>query len=340
MYDEPVLLRDRNLPIALLATLFFACGDDSGDSPASDGGSDSLIDAASGADADPGEPRPNVDRSDPQLYDFELDPLVLDATVVDSLSPQYALLDTRTEPVGRLVFFLPGATNVPANWRSHGSKLAEFGFHVVIPHYDNRWSSEGKCSGMPSGCSLNTRWEALTGEAVSDAVDIARADSAEGRVVTMLKHLQTAHPGGDWGFYLNADDTLRFDRIIIAGISHGASSSGLYATRRSFVRVVMHSGSPAGSVEAPATPIAEWYGFAHTDDSQYDGIMGGWNNAGLLGMETSIDGQSPPYGNAHQLTSSVVNCYPHCSTAVSSCSPPENMPVYDYEPAWRYLYGL
>jgi dienelactone hydrolase len=337
---QSVPLFDRNRPIALLLFAFFACGDESADSSASDGGAGSVNDAAPGADAEPAAPKPNVDRSNPQLYDFELDPLVLDASVVDSLSPQYALLDTQVEPVGRLVFFLPGATNVPANWRAHGRKLAEFGFHVLIPHYDNRWSSEGKCSGMPAGCSIDTRWEALTGEAVSDAVDISRADSAEGRVVTMIKHLQSAHPGGDWGFYLNADDSLRFDRIIIAGISHGASSSGLYATRRAFTRVVMHSGTPAGSVDMPLTPISEWYGLAHTDDSQYDGIVNGWSNASLPGGPTSIDGASPPYGDAHQLTSSVVNCYPHCSTAVSSCSPPENMPVYDYEPAWRYLYGL
>lgn len=337
----------RNFVVLLgslaIAAVSGACSSDKDEvDPMSSDSGPTTIDAsqASGPDAEPGGAHPNVDRSDPQLHDFELDPQILDPTTTDSLAPQYALLDTREEPRGRLVFFLPGATNTPGNWHSHGRKLAEFGFHVVIPHYDNRWSSEGKCNGMGSGCSVNTRWEALTGEAVSDAVTIARADSAEGRVVTMIKHLQTAHPGGDWGFYINSDDSLRYDRVIIAGISHGASSTGLFATRRPFARAVMHSGGPSGFEEGPATSIDEWYALAHSDDSQYDGILNAWSNAGMLGSPTSIDNGAAPFGDAHQLTTSFANCYPHCSTVVHSCSPPEDMAVYQYEAAWRYMYGL
>jgi hypothetical protein len=70
----------------------------------------------------------------------------------------------------------------------------------------------------------------------------------------MLTHLVTAHPGGDWGYYLDASGGLRYERAIIAGISHGASSTGLYASRRPFSRAVMHSGGWGAPGDSPATP--------------------------------------------------------------------------------------
>ena len=306
----------------------------SGQSSSGNGGS-----AGSGG-AGGGLTCPMVDLSDPQLYEFELDPHVLDPTTVDSLEIQYAELDTRTQPIGKLVVFLPGANNVPADWQHHGQKLAEFGYHVLIPHYNNRWSTNGVCDNMPSSCALDTRWEALVGEDASSAIEISRADSAEGRVVTMLQHLTTAHPGGDWGCYLEADGSLRYDKMVIAGISHGAASTGLYAIRRPFTRAVMHSSGPAGDPsEAKSTPLTAWYAFAHTEDPSYAPIVGSWDDFGIPGAPTSIDGASPPYGDSHRLITSEATTYPHCSVAVHSSSPIVGN-QYVFEPAWRYLYGV
>jgi hypothetical protein len=232
------------------------------------------------------------------------------------------------------VLFLSGYTNTPASWRDHGRELASFGFHVVEPHYSNSWS----CGGMGGDCNENTRWEALTGEDVSTVIDTSRADSAEGRVITMLQYLRDEHPGGDWGYYLEDDDTLRDEHVIIAGISHGASSTGLFATRRQFHRAVMHSGGWWNVGDDPATPVSEFYGLAHTDDDQYDGIISAWEAAGMLGTPTTIDGATPPYGDAHQLISSEFSTYPHCCVVVHS-STPMNGEDFLFEPAWRYMYG-
>lgn len=284
---------------------------------------------------------PNVDRSGAKLHEFELDPQVLDSSTVDSLELQYAQLDTRTPPVGKLVVFLAGANNKPLDWRNHGRLLAGFGFHVLIPHYDNRWSSQNVCSGMGSSCGVDTRWEALVGEDTSAAVDISRADSAEGRVVTMLKHLTLAHTGGDWGYYLNSDDSLRYDRIVSAGISHGASSAGLYAARRAFSRAVMHSGSPAGSASAQKlTPVSQWYAFAHTGDPAYPAIASSWESFALPGALADIDGAAPPFGGSHRLITSASSTYPHCSVVVHSSSPKDSAGDFVFEAAWRYLYGV
>ncbi|HMJ15370.1 MAG TPA: hypothetical protein VK524_28335, partial [Polyangiaceae bacterium] len=285
---------------------------------------------------------PSVDRTSPQLYELKLDPHVLDPTTVDSLQMQYAHIDTRAAPTGKLVIFLSGATNVPNDWRDHGRELASFGFHVVLPHYNNRWSSGANvCSGKPASCSTDTRWEALVGEDMSSAVSISRADSAEGRVVTMLQHLKTAHPVGDWGYYLDATGNLRYDRMLIAGISHGAASTGLYAARRPFTRAVMHSSGPAGDSKATkATPLSVWYGFVHTADPAYSAIVTSFQSYGLLGQLTSIDDAAPPYADSHRLESSEESSYPHGSTVAHSSSPKDAADKYVFEPAWRYLYGV
>ncbi|HEX6244477.1 MAG TPA: hypothetical protein VFZ61_26345 [Polyangiales bacterium] len=283
---------------------------------------------------------PAVDRANPQLYELTLDPHVLDPSTKDSLSIQYAQLDTRAQPRGQLVVFLPGANNTPRDWRDHGRVLAGFGFHVLIPHYNNRWSSNGSCDGKGGSCADDTRWEALTGENSSAALEIARADSAEGRVIAMIRHLASANTQGDWEYYLSADGGLSYGMVIIAGISHGAASAGLYAARRPFARNVMHSGGPAGSAAgSKMTPLSAWYGFAHTGDDAFSAITNSWKGFMLPGEPTSIDGQAPPFGDSHRLTSSASSSYPHGSTAAHSSSPKDAAGKYVFEGAWRHLYG-
>jgi hypothetical protein len=193
---------------------------------------------------------------------------------------------------------------------------------------------------MGGSCGNDTRWEALVGEDTSSAIEIARGDSAEGRVVTMIKHLITAEPGGDWGYYLDDNDGLLYGRAIIAGISHGAASAGMYAARRPFTRNVMHSSGPAGSSSGEKmTPLSAWYAFAHTEDPAYNAITGSWESFALLGALTSIDGQTQPFANSHRLITSEASTYPHGSTCAHGSSPTDDNDNYLFEQAWRYLYG-
>jgi hypothetical protein len=348
-------MRD-SISIGLWASVaLFGCGPGTVDGPSSDAGSSrdggttnrdgGAIDDDAGPPRDgapeldageAGDPGPDVDRTDPRLHEFTLDPTDLDPDASDYISDQFAQLNTRTEPLGKLVVFLPGANNTPGAWRDHGRKLAEFGFHVVIPHYNNAWGSA--CSGQPGSCNADTRWEALTGEDTSSVIVASRADSAEGRVIRILQHLTGEHPGGDWGYYLDGD-ALRYARVIIAGISHGASSTGLWASRRTFWRAVMHSGGWGGVGDDPMTPISEYYGLSHTEDEQHPAHLSSWEDAGMLGSPTSLDGASPPFGDAHQLITSAESSYPHCSVAVHDSSPRDGM-AFVFEPAWRHLYGV
>lgn len=293
------------------------------------GGADESSSGSTGG----GEDGPDVDVSDPQLYEFEIDPTAIDPEAMDYVELQYAHLDTRAEPQGKLVFFLSGYTNTPAAWRNFGRHLAGYGFHVVEPHYNNAWT----CDDTPN-CSEDSRWEALVGEDTSSVIVVNRPDSAEGRVVRMLEYLAQEHPGGDWGWYLNDDGSLRYEHVIIAGISHGAASSGLFATRRTFHRVAMHSGTWWNIGDAPMTPIEAFYALSHQDDEQFPGHVDAWEAGGLLGEPTVIEEGAPPFGDSHRLVATTPNGYPHCSTVVSPDSPIVD-DAYVFDPGWRVMYG-
>ncbi|MEZ4257213.1 MAG: hypothetical protein R3A78_16105 [Polyangiales bacterium] len=283
---------------------------------------------------------PQVDRSNPSLHDFKLNPKEIDPAASQFLADGYASLDTRAAPLGKLVVFLPGHNNVPNDWHAHGIALASLGFHVVIPKYDNEW--EG-CSGQ--ACGGKTRWEALTGEDLSSAISISRADSAEGRAIAMLKYLATNDPGGDWGYYLDGDDALHTEDVIIAGISHGSGSAAVYGMRRPVWRVVMHSGGnfdTGGWLTAPyVTPPEKFFALEHTADDT-DGIIRlFWSQLKIPGAPTSVDGASAPYGGSHQLQTSIQSSYPHGSTCGNnSFSPKDANGKFVLLPAWAYMYGV
>ncbi len=119
--------------IALLClVLAFGCGDDDGGADAAAGLDAPTIDApgtdAPGEDAetpdsgddagsDAGPMGPNVDRSDPMLWEHELEPDALDDSVVDNIETQYAQLDTRVDPIGK-----PGVLS--ARSQQHPAQLA------------------------------------------------------------------------------------------------------------------------------------------------------------------------------------------------------------------------
>ena len=72
-------------------------------------------------------------------------------------------------------------------------------------------------------------------------------------------------------------------------------------------RVVMFSSTEpaAWTRESFITPAERFYGFIHTGDLiAYPGSITSWQNIGLPGAETSVDGKTPPFNNSHQLITS------------------------------------
>jgi hypothetical protein len=300
-------------------------------------------DSSSGAgetetDTDTGgeDPGPMVDVSDPQLYEFEFSPDEADPEAMTHLGTQLAYLDTNVANRGRLVVYLHGAGNPgTCGSRDHGRMLAALGFHVVSPCYESDYGVGG-CEDDIGGCRL----EAFEGVDHHSHVDIAPPDSTEVRVTRALQHLQAMHPGGDWQYYIEGD-APRWDRIIVSGISHGASSSGLIGMNRLVDRVVMLSG-PLDSGQAwllgvPLTPIERFWGFTHTDDGQHEGHLQAFEDMSLPGAATVIDDAAPPYDGSQRLVTSAPSDNGHSSTQAGGASP-EQDGAWVFQPVWDTLY--
>ena len=280
---------------------------------------------------------PNVDVSDPQSYDFEFTADELDPAATLALGIEHAQLDTTVTPIGKLVIYLHGAgAQTTCGSKAHGQVLAGMGFHVLHPCYVSDYGV-GNCGDDIGGCRL----EAFEGIDHHPFITITPPDSIETRVVKALEHLQSQHPGGDWQYFI-ADGAPRWRDIIISGISHGASSSGLIGMVREVDRAVMLSGpldsGQAWLKQAPLTPIDRFYGFTHSADGQHAGHLQSFADLMLPGEPVAVDGALPPYDDSHRLQSSAPTGDGHGSTQAGGSSPKDG-DVYTFLPVWRTMYG-
>ena len=287
----------------------------------------------SGGAADPG---PNVDTSSPQLYTLNFKANEADPAAKTKLGVQPAYLDTRVTPRGLLVVYLHGAGS-PGTCGStaHEQQIASLGFHVMGPCYTSDYGI-GNCDDDIEGCRL----EAFEGQDHHPFIAITPPESIETRVAKGLSYLQTKNPEGDWTYYLDGDKP-RWSKIIISGISHGASTSGIIGLHRSTNRVVMLSGpldtDQAWLKKTPLTPKERFFGFTHTADPQHPGHLAAFESLGLPGKPTSVDGAMPPYGATHRLMTSAMTSDGHSSVQAGGSSPKMGM-AYVFAPVWSYLY--
>lgn len=283
-----------------------------------------------------GDPGPNVDTSDPQLYETAFTADEADPEATEVLGTQVAFLDTRAAPRGLLVVYLHGAgTPATCGSNAHGEMLAGLGFHVLGPCYLSAYGVGG-CDDDIEGCRL----EAFEGVDHHPFIDVSPPDSIEVRVARGLAYVQAQNPEGDWTYFLDGEKP-KWEKIVISGISHGASTSGVVGMHRLVRRVVSLSGpldtGQAWLEKTPITPIERFFGFSHADDGQHSGHLQAFEDLGLPGEPTSVDGASPPYGGSHRLISSAQTGDGHLATQAGGSSP-EAGGEYEYLPVWTYLY--
>lgn len=285
-----------------------------------------------------GEPTgPDVDLGDPKFNDFEFTADELDPAATLALGIEHAQLDTTVTPIGKLVVYLHGAgPQTTCGSKAHGQVLAGMGFHVLHPCYVSDYGV-GNCGDDIGGCRL----EAFEGVDHHPFITITPPDSLETRVVLALTHLQSLHPAGDWQYFLK-DGAPRWSDIIISGISHGASTSGLIAIVREVDRAVMLSG-PLDSDQAwlkqpPLTALDRLYAFTHTADPQHPGHLESFADMMLPGEPVATDGALPPYDDSHRLLTSAATGDGHSSTQAGGSSPKDGED-YRFMPVWRTMYG-
>lgn len=259
---------------------------------------------------------------------------------------QHASVDTRVKPRGQLVIWLMRHNEGLFN------RLNSYGLHAIQPHYANRWFSK-VCRENPVGetCRGDMRLEAATGENFSDAANIQKPDGMMERSRQFLLWLEKENPEGGWGHFLTDDKSdLRWDRVIMAGSSHGSTTAARFAKHQKVARVVMHCG-PRDQLQTwqslpSATPSNRFFGFSHVLDGGWTAFhyCRSWELLGLHehGPIVFAERSRPPYGNTRRIVSAADvkkdARRAHSAVQPGGSSPKNARGQYLYEPVWRYLY--
>lgn len=258
---------------------------------------------------------------------------------------EHAVVDTRVAPRGRLVIWLMG----------YGAplfdRLGDYGLHAIQVHYANKWFSIIPARARDDGTSLGRmRLEAATGQDASPLADIPAPDGMMERAFQFVSWLARTHPQGHWEQFLAPEGGLRWDRVIIAGSSHGATTAARFAVHQRVDRVVMFCG-PRDQLESwqgfpSATPANRFFGFSHVLDGGWTGdhYCRSWQMLGLhrFGAIVNVDTSAPPYGNTRRLiTDFDVNKdakRAHSSVVPGSAAAKDAAGKFRHEEVWRYLF--
>jgi hypothetical protein len=296
----------------------------------------------------------------PRRYEFtarasQIDPRVRPHPEIDFVfekggkpaDVENAAVDTRVKPRGRLVIWLMG----------HSAPLFErvnsYGLHAIRVHYANGWFGRfGNAAPQGDDKFLGRiRLEAATGEDFSDVVNIPKPDGMMERTLQFVKWLARENPQGRWDYFLTADQSgLRWDRVIIAGSSHGSTTAARFAKHQKVDRVVMFCG-PRDQLETwqalpSATPPGRFFGFSHVLDGGWTGdhYCRSWELLGLheFGPIVNVDRTKPPYGHTRRLiTDANVKDDPkraHSSVVPGGAAVKDAAGNFVHEDAWRYLF--
>jgi hypothetical protein len=228
-----------------------------------------------------------------------------------SFNGQPMYLNKDKKPIqGKLFLLLPGIGNGPGAG-GFESFVKQYGFHVFAPKTDTNLTG-GKVpqmykdilKTMPNDREANRQ----VGEAHAELWDgkdrvswYTPPMSILDETLAAIKFGMDMDPDGDWGFFLNADGTLRTTDVWVVGYSWGAQAWSMISAYVRFGRVIAASGPvsegfPNGTwmTDPSATPNDRKY--ALVSDGQAADIFPNVMKASWVGPVTKVTPTSPgPY---------------------------------------------
>lgn len=243
-----------------------------------------------------------------------------DATVSYNDNDEIAIFDNRAATLmGKLVLTFGGAGETKGNLTGGGEFCAKRGFHVLavaafqaynIVDYGPDFFGDARRTVFEG--VMHTKQDAFAN------ITLTPADGVAQRTQKALQYLHATYPDEDWGYYLQADGSVRWSDVIFTGVSHGASNSARFASLVRASRVVAVAGPRdnlcarvdlndcGGEVatwydEVPKTPIERYYTITGTQDDQHTQHLFAMEKLGYLGEPTRVDNAQPPYDNSHRL---------------------------------------
>ena len=172
-------------------------------------------------------------------------------TYAQNFNGQSMFFNKDLKPQGKLVLLLGGiCTGTGAG--GFESFVKKYGFHVFAPKTDTCVNSapdkyKDVIKTMPMDMEANrqvadARMELWDGKDRVDWVTVAPGNSIVEETIAAIQHGDQTDPGADWGFFLNADGTLRTTDVYVVGYSWGSQAWAMMSSYGRFGRVIVTSG--------------------------------------------------------------------------------------------------
>jgi hypothetical protein len=268
-----------------------------------------------------------------------------DAGVSFNDNSEVAVIDNRAATLmGKLVLPFGGVGTNSGTLEGGGDFCARRGFHVlgIAAFQDYDILTKGADF---FGNARRSVFEGMlyTHEGEFANINMTKADGVAQRTQKALQYLQTKYPDEGWGYFLEADGSVRWSDVIFSGFSHGASNAARFAFLVEAARVVSLSGlrenlctrldlSNCGGVvatwlsETSKTPMDRFFAITGKSDDQHLQHLFTMEKTGYTGTATALDGAQPPYGNSHRLIANAAHT-DFCQTA-------------PYQAACNYVFGV
>ena len=226
----------------------------------------------------------------------------------------------------RLILMIVGTGGHASGSRAMDSVFATMGYHVISLDYENNVITTVCSHSEDSSCFDRYRQEIITGDPVSDKVEVDKNNSLLNRFDYLLRYLIKHDPGGKWNEFYAAGQPL-WNKIISAGHSQGAGHAGYLGKMFPLSRVLMFSGPQdylddlhkpgAWQSNKSATPPSRFFAFLHLKDpfNVHHQVADDMKLMNLSRIDTvMVQPGIPVQGHAHILVNDIATNNPHGST--------------------------
>ena len=267
-----------------------------------------------------------INSPEAQVKIFRVNPRTTNSSIERVHSAHIVAYDNQIPSKQRLILMIVGTGGHASYSRDMDSVFATMGYHVISLDYENNVITTVCSRSEDSTCFDNFRKEIITGDPVSDKVEVDTTNSLLNRFNYLLRYLVSHDPEGKWNeFYVEGQPV--WNKIISAGHSQGAGHAAYLGKMFRLSRVLMFSGPQdylddlhkpgAWQSEKSATPPSRFFAFLHLKDpfNVNHQIADDMKLMNLSRVDTiMVQPGVPVQGHAHILVNDIPTNNPHGST--------------------------
>ena len=294
-----------------------------------------------------------------QMFQFEILPYHTDPYIDSNNVKHVVYYDNDVTQRAELFVFLPGSSALPNMYDEITKIAASLGYHALSLAYPNSPSISNLCENSPDpDCAEKARLEIIEGIDYHPDIDVDEHNCIKNRLFKLLVFLHNQVPGKGWNTFFSENNTLNWDKIVMAGHSQGGGHTALIAKHQKIRRALFFNspsdydpihGFPDWMNADNETPSEQYYAFFHQQDGGDKRLLV-YEMLGLLlhGKEVNSDVSQAPYQHTRVLftdentfdTEKYMNqngINEHSDIIVDHELPIDNEGNIAYTPVWEYM---